>query len=615
VAFLTESESAGIAERFRDFVGDDTINRLIVVSPYADGTLEGFSRLRQEFGTPVTSLIVDPNEHDFTAEAFEAQIGASLHSSQPHEWGGERRLHAKMIIACGARADYVFGGSANVSVPGLYSRFGGAGNAEAGIARTDPVGTAIGRLKLADCLSIAMPLSDLCLKRSARAGTDVEHTTPPDGGDCWIEHGFVFWRPPAGCAPADCLVRLTDSSDAEIAVAAPVADGDKWSLPLEPDAGSPRSAVMIFPDLSESAPVPIAVLNRLQTNANPPRSGAAGRILAELECRDDIDIDDYERAIKLLALARPDEMRNRDTKRKHGKNEANDDGDEGEILSEVEFGEIAESVGGRQNLKAGPVSEMRRLINAFIGLGTMEMEDDDALDPLTDHISNSNNANRTGPDGGGGNDDNGGGEGENTEALMPKRPHLTKASMTIASARADKLVSRVEETCRALARPDLDPLNLESAIRIHLLINVFLRHCAPVGEKASPKHPILAVELPRSWIRILGRLISALEASLKRSAQSASGEDLDEECVEALATILFCAGLLPEASRTTEMPRAVVARLEAVNASLARCTAKILVGRPVAEAAVREKLQSLAAKHHLSREKCTSNNKPTRSVA
>lgn len=602
VAFLTESENAGMGERFRNFVGDDLIDRLVIVSPYADGTLEGFSQLRAAFGTPATSFIVDPHEQDFTAETFDTQTGASLHSSKPHEWGGERPLHAKIVVVCGSRADYVLAGSANASVAGLYSRLGSAGNAEAAIARTEPAGTAIDRLKLSDCLSTPMPLSTLSLRHRAGSGTEVDRQAPLDGGDCWIEHGFVFWRPPTSSIPAECLLRLMDGTGAEIAVWSPVAEGDCWSLPLDAEVGSPRSAVVVFPDGRESAPMPIAALNRLQTNANPPRSGAAGRILAELEGRDDIDDEDYERAMKLLALIRPDETRKRDVTRRTDDQEEDD---EGKILPENEFGEIAKTPEGRQDLKIGPISEMRRLVNSFLGLGALDSADADDLDPLADHIKNANNTDRTTADGNGAGDkdDSGNGkdddDGGDTGASRPRQPTQPKGSMSIANARADKLVGHVDETCRALARPDLDPLNLESAIRIHLLVNVFLSRCTPVGAKASVKHPIFAVELPRSWIRILGRLIIALEASLERTAANPPAEDIDEECVEALATILFCAGLLLEASRITEMPRAMVRQFEAANASLARSVGKILDGKPMADAAVRQKLPVLIAKHRL----------------
>lgn len=600
VAFLAETARVGIGELFRDFVGDDSIDRLIVVSPYADGTLAGLSRLRAAFGAPATSLVVDADEQDFTAETFEAQAGVSLHSSEPHYFGGDRPLHAKVIIACGTRADYVFAGSANASMAGLFSRFDGAGNAEAGIVRTEPAGTSIDRLKLSSCLSVPMPLSALRLRRRAPLTAEIERTAAPDGGQCWVEHGYVFWRPPSGCAPEYCLLRLMDGSRAEIATLSPVAEGDSWSLSLNADAGEPRSAVVIFPNGRESAPVPIAALNRLQTNASPPRSGAAGRILAELDGRDDIDEEDYERAMKLLALLRPDETRKRDVTRTITDKEENE---EGNILPEDKFGEIAKTPEGRQGLKTGPISEMRRLVNAFLGLGALDSADDDSLDPLSHHIKNNNTTDRdnsekgeTGDDNDSPNENSGGNQ---TGRPKPEQESQPKGAMTIANARADKLVDRVGETCRALARPDLDPMNLECAIRIHLLVNAFLSCCAPVGDKASIRHPILATEPRRSWIRILGRLIIALEDSLKRTVAPPSIEDLDEECVEALATIIFSAGLLLEASRAAKMSRSLVAQLEAANANLARSVGKILAGNPTAEAAIRRKLPALMAKHRL----------------
>ena len=283
------------------------------------------------------------------------------------------------------------------------------------------------------------------------------------------------------------------------------------------------------------------------------------------------------------------------------KTDDKEENEQGKVLPEDKFGEIAKTPEGHQGLKTGPISEIRRLVNAFLGLGAVDSDDEDDLDPLADHIKNANTTERINSDGGNtgdGNDCNG---GDDTEMPKPKPKRLPqpKGSMTIAHARADKLVGHVDETCRALARPDLDPLNLESPIRIHLLVNVFLSRSAPVGEKASVKNPILAGELPRSWIRILGRLVKALEASLKHTAATPSVEALDEECVEALATILFCAGLLLDASRINEMPRAVVAPLEAVNASLACSAGRILAGKPTAEAAVRQKTPALMAKHRL----------------
>jgi len=108
----------------------------------------------------VTAMIVDAeaDEQGFTKNAFVSQGGVTLHSTEQHDAGWDRkdqrrRLHAKVIIACGEEADYVLAGSANVTAPGLYGRYGGEGNAEACLIREEPEGTVIDRLGLSVCLS------------------------------------------------------------------------------------------------------------------------------------------------------------------------------------------------------------------------------------------------------------------------------------------------------------------------------------------------------------------------------------------------------------------------------------------------------------------------------
>lgn len=592
VAFLFEEEDAGIGESFRDFVGDDQIDRLVVVSPYADRTLEGFSRLREAFGNPPTAFVVDPHEQDFTAKTFAGQAGASLHSSEPHRWGKKRHLHAKLIVACGRRADYVLAGSANVSVPGFYSRFGGPGNAEAVIGRTEPAGTSIDRLDLSDCLATPYPLSEITFRKRGQTHAGSGFETPQDGGIFWVEYGFLYWRPPAGIDPLDCLLQLSNGAGANMTAKPRAPHGENWTIDIGVDAGTLRSAIVTFADGRKSAPVPVASLTSLQRNASPVRSGLAGRILAELEDRDHIDPDDYDRAMKLMALLRSDATRKQDVTRK---NADVTEEDEGQILPEEEFGRIAKTPEGREGLKTGPISEMRRLVNSFLGLQFDVSGDDDVLDPLAQHIKYGTKPDNEHSDQDKDNDD----KDNVTNVTPPIRNAQPVRSMTLANDRADKLVGHVEQTCHALAAPDIDPLNLEIAIRLHLLINIFLSYCAPVGVRPAIEHPISAKDLPRSWIRILGRLLIALDEPMARSSKRIATNGLDEECVEALTTILFCARLMPDAARETVMLPAVIDKLEAVKNRLARSAGLILAGNPAAEEWVGRKLTSLTASHCL----------------
>ena len=593
VAFLSEEQDLGVGESFRAFVGDDQVDRLVVVSPYADGTLAGFARLREDFGNPPTAFVVDPYEQDFTAETFAMQAEASLHSSEPHRWGKERHLHAKLIVALGRRADYVLAGSANASLPGLYSRFGGRGNAEAVIARTEPAGTAIDRLELADCLATPSSLMETRLRSGGRASADTALETPLDGGIFWIELGFLHWRPPNGIAPQGCLIRLFDEAGA-IVTARPMAPHDgNWLIEVEVDVAKSWSAIVTFADDRESAPVPVACLARLHKNASPSRTGLAGRILAEFEDRDQIDPGDYDRAIKLMNLLRSDASRKRDaTRRSVDETEEV----EGQVLSEEEFGQIGKTPEGREGLKTGPISELRRLVNSFLGLQVDASGDDDGLDPLALHIKYGKR-----PDSEDSvlDDDQEVEDSNVSDATQSKGNVQSKGTMTQANDRADKLVRHVKRTCLALAAPDIDPLNLENAIRLHLLINVFLSCCAPIDGRPTVAHPISANDPKRSWIRLLGRLLRALKEPMARSSKSMAKCNLDEECVDALATILFCAGLLLDAAREALTPPAVLAPLEDASGSLSRSAKLMLAGNPAAKERIRRQLPSLTASHRL----------------
>ena len=182
ISFITETEEAGVGEAFVSFIGDDVIDRLVAVSPYWDDDLHGLEQMRESLGSPASALVVEIGEHDFSATTFQSKTGLTLHSTSTHAAGGTRRLHAKLLIACGQEADYILSGSANISEAGLFGRFNGAGNAEACIMRTEPAGAVIDRLDLSVCLSEEMPLSHLRPRMSGAVTAENEPPAVPDGG-------------------------------------------------------------------------------------------------------------------------------------------------------------------------------------------------------------------------------------------------------------------------------------------------------------------------------------------------------------------------------------------------------------------------------------------------
>lgn len=454
--------------------------------------------------------------------------------------------------------------------------------------RTEPAGAVIDRLELSVCLSEEMPLSYLRPRISGAVMAENEPPVVPDGGALWIDHGMLFWQPPSGVdTPDGCRLELTDSANSVIGVFAPSLVHGQWSCEFETDGPAPRVGRVIFGNETASAPIPIASLGRLGRSSEPANSGRAARLLAELEGRSDLDEEDYERALKIIMASRQEIAVKRDVKRDRTRGDDDhhhddgDDEDQGERLTDDEYRELAPTGEEEQAMRSGPVAEMRRFVNSCLGLSAEEVDEDDD-DALTKALSG-----------------NGGGGGRNGGQASGKRPRSPrkKASWTQANERADRLALRVRETCNALAHPDVEPLSFLNAVRLHILINVVLKSSAHVGERHDETHPISATEPARSWIRLLGRLLQELEAPIARQVAEMDDSALEEECIDALATILFTAGLVLDAARQADMSRSMIAQLEAVNAGLARSVMTLVRSRPAADAFVRRAMPALSAAH------------------
>ena len=103
IGFFTDTQSASIGEQFVSELADDTIRRLIVVSPFWDQDLTAVTKLREMLGCPTTFLIPDIHEQDFSPEFIQGMEG--IHVCSPSNLSNKdndnRVLHAKVIFCEG----------------------------------------------------------------------------------------------------------------------------------------------------------------------------------------------------------------------------------------------------------------------------------------------------------------------------------------------------------------------------------------------------------------------------------------------------------------------------------------------------------------------------------
>ncbi|MBU2963659.1 hypothetical protein KO516_23085 [Citreicella sp. C3M06] len=553
-ALITEQSANGVVASFEAFVGADQVSQLVVVSPFWDANLSSARGLAERLGAEHLSLVVDPKEQDFGDAALAAVENASLHSGADIRDAGERRLHAKMIIAHGTNKDYVLSGSANATRAGLHG-----GNAEAGLLQEEDPRSALDRLGLSSCLLHEMPVSALRLR--SRSEMDIEVSDPVrDGGTFTFESGRVAWIPPEGSDAFECLVSLESSSRQELAQFTPEDGSPPFHFPVGNLDSQPRQARVLFPDGVVSAPAPISFLRQLARNAEPSMPRAQRQLLEAIESYGQIHIDAYDLVAQLEAMV------DQGARRKGGsrKTKASDQDDAEEKhrdMTEEEFLALDDAKGQGEMEDADRFSaygELRRQMNRILSISTSTVEEFADLEDEANDLALSENVTSPDPD----QDDQKAKSASDEIVATDAPPRRARRSGEIEADMEGHIRSYSERIVGE------DPLSIRNAAILRLLVMTLLADAAPAGEAASPERPVAAAHERGGWVRMLGRLLVAHHSEWP-SSSVLSGQ-LDAERIEALGLTLFTSILASEAAQIEKMAPSVQKPLAQVSASIAR---------------------------------------------
>ncbi|AWI83717.1 hypothetical protein CEW88_08500 [Alloyangia pacifica] len=577
VALLTEMEEGGIAAAMSRFIDGDTIQDLVVVSPYWDASLDGLNSLRELLGNPQVSLVVDRDEQDFDAETFLNLDAARLHSSEKLPQIAERKLHAKLVVARGQKADYVLAGSANASKAGLLGQFGGPGNAEACLIRAEDPGSSIARLGLGQCLTSEMPLADLRLRRRDETGSG-SSARIVDGGMFCLDGSRLRWTPPTGRPSEGASISLHDHEGIEVHQGMPVLSGEGWVIELASGSSQPRQAIVHFPDGEISIPSPVAVLSDLERNARAANPSQVDRILGEIEQSLDVDFDMLRLALMIDGDARRTPATKADRQTLKVRNDEALEENNAPTYTSEEFRRVAvsEDAGGRADARHGPLGDLRDIINRRLGL--FEQHGAEEVDALSAIIG-----------------------GGTPPPTRPSSAATSKArpprSFHDAKQRAKKLVEHVNRTCQVLREPDVDALSYGNSIRLRLLVMAVLREACPAGVAPGPDHGLSSTDPAQSWVRMLGRLMAEVVRSLAKSET----DNLDDEGLEALALFQFAASLASEVAVRQDMNLSVARQLQGINGAMAKAIQEKLTNTGASNDKLAKTLAALSSHYaHLS---------------
>lgn len=479
-------------------IGDDPIERLVIMSPYWDAQLEGLARLRAALENPVTDILIESDANGFPSVALSGFSDTSLFDVSTH--AESRFLHAKLIIAHGERWDHVISGSMNCTFPALMGP-AAHGNAEAGIYKRVPRGKALEALGLADYQDARVEGDQLAeLQQSFEEAKGAEPSI--DGGSLILQSGKLSWTAPAASSATPATIQLYDRDG--LALAEMELKGSSAGYPVSPDAQRPKYGIVRFADGAMSAPVQIVDLDYLAVATLPAQRGRKRRLMDTLVESIHEDLVLIETLNQLEALEEEDRASQPD-QTPRAKSQAPDAAPPTyEVLSYDDFirARTHANAQGRSfglylnSRHDSAASLMSACLNQMIGLvgpdlRGMEDEDIEAHGAIDFRTTEPQSA-----------DDDGSGDAR-AERTSPTRSPSAQSRAT--AKKFQEAVTAFEARCKALSEKKVTTSEM---VRLRALMQIILSHAQPLSGSFSPSQilPVYTAE-GYDWPRLIGRLL------------------------------------------------------------------------------------------------------------
>lgn len=366
MGFLTDTDESGVGEKFLDFIGEDEISSVIVVSAFWDRDLSGLKRICKELGNPELTLVPDLRFQEFDQECLNSFDVVKLCSPESLGVHRVRRpLHAKLIVAQGRDHDYVLSGSMNASTPGLFGKGNSGGNSEAAIARTMPIGETVEILGLDQVLQTPLMYSDLAPKPGR--DKDQEDLTLFYPGAFEISGGQMGFVAASGVKAAS--IEVFGRAETKLA-AFDCPEGSEVRVTLPADMTSaPRYAVAIKESGEKSCFVPIISLGDLDHASRPSASNRDLAILRDLEDSGRVSDEVLELLERMGGLRGPVELPPKRSGHTSGSSSGSDDDETETHLTKDEIERLMRENDEERALREiGTLDEIRRSMNRTLDI-------------------------------------------------------------------------------------------------------------------------------------------------------------------------------------------------------------------------------------------------------
>ena len=526
LSFLSDTSDKAIHDQIVEAVGADRVRRLIVVSPFWDQQLAGLKNLTNALDNPTVSLVLPPLCETFPKDAF---VGLSGDFYTSKALSKSRSLHAKLFIAEGESFDHIVSGSINCSRPALTGLTRQSDNAEAGLYRRVPKGTAIGLLGIDKVFEDPIALSDLTEPEDPDATDADGQTAPPDGGVLRMKQGFLEWIY-SGANAEGAMISVYSREGTELEADIPVLQIKTGHYRLRPSSllNEGRTAIVTFGNGSKSAPLIMENIGRLRKHAET-KSGGAARKASEFLLESVDESLELLECLQTLHTADLEEKKSETETSRIARNQNNEDDEvvSGTNLSYEAFikgrqpPEGQERNFGFSTLNAGRVGEVSAALNKMIGLLGPEndiledaelFDDGEDLDSEEQGVDQDSIGDRDAPE-----DD----QPTNPNSSTPKDDELDEKKAIRKRIRnkeyAAKIVQAVAVFESRLGELKDETFPVVELVRLRALLQLLLAFGSAINSEPSDARPLptfarmtVATKDANDWPRLIGRILSGL---------------------------------------------------------------------------------------------------------
>lgn len=557
-AFIAAGGENGIMEGFIAFVGDEPIERLIVISPYWDSDLAAIKTLANRLQPESSILLIDRDRALFPADALSGLPDTHFHDIGT--FGSGRFIHAKLFIAQTARSEHVLFGSANCTIAALgRENFAGL-NEEACLYRK------VAGRAVSDSLGLESVLSS----GSAIAPGDLPDFNPekelpfgdltaryPGEFECLFDK--LVWRPSSSIDPEQANIELLTASEAPLPCKLKrleVSTASKQQFELSEAVERPAFARLRFSDGRLSALAIVSLVDALRGEIRESRGKATERAVSQLEEETEEGLWLLEVLDELEAAQTKDEQAVT-TKKSRRKKEDEDDPQTYSTLDYKTFVAGCQLRGegsaiGRNSLAGTEMSFVRAYLNRVLALKTDEpdatADDDQGLQKVLDMGDEVQDAEQAVERG-----DMLGNEAEKASETDEDKARARKIAIKRRQNRdelANAVKAFIERIKQRAAEGGLKSIDI---LRLRALLTILVAAALPDSGSDAKNATTLQV-LPstggdHSWPRLCGMVLFALFGGKTPAIHALEVEDIYDQIPDDLIECWACCFWVVQASK------------------------------------------------------------------